>query len=457
MKGPHPGRSVLRLIPVLVALVPFLGQGCRSSGSRAADAGGLSPAQGGGGGFTGLAGTGPVPATGVDAGPLSGPASSVGGAGGPSTSDPRAVGGASAAPTGGTTAVPSACDGSSCVSCGQAGSRCCQGNQCAGNACCYDGFCVGETLTCVGKYGAAAGSGGQCKAGHCSDCGGEGQPCCGSTCEPGRVCEKKVCSACGQPGQPCCGSSQGGDPCAAGAVCLDGDTCYACGGPDQPCCSGERCSSGCCFRGKCLAEGADCTIGTPGTSYGRCEAGRCTCGNLGERCCPLFTLHMEDGCSSHELACAQTSPPTCVRCGVPGPLPSGTPCCPNHTCTGGCCISDTLSLDRICISPGTTCALADPSPGTCSVDATGGATCRLDTSSCGGVNQPCCKLGIGLFCAASGTFCLPVASTSDDAGTSTGTFLCLPCGGKDQPCCTGRCQFPYNVSIDPECYCRETT
>jgi hypothetical protein len=109
-----------------------------------------------------------------------------------------------------------------CANCGQPGAPCCPGSTCAGNGCCYNGSCVAEAQACSSTStgtGGGSGSGGCiCTAGKCANCGGSGQPGCGTTCSHRFTCRSSVCSACGDPGEPCCTGSADSDRCAAGTI-----------------------------------------------------------------------------------------------------------------------------------------------------------------------------------------------------------------------------------------------
>ena len=101
-----------------------------------------------------------------------------------------------------------ACSGSTlCAACGKTGGLCCAGDTCEGSGCCFNGHCLAENAACSNGSGTGGSSGGTCVAGHCTGCGGQDQPCCGTatpSCGPGLLCQSGTCSACGGLGESCC-------------------------------------------------------------------------------------------------------------------------------------------------------------------------------------------------------------------------------------------------------------
>jgi hypothetical protein len=80
--------------------------------------------------------------------------------------------------------------------------------------------------------------------GTCEGCGGEGQPCCGTTCGSGLTCQSGSCTPCGARGQICCTDPTVFPyPCEEPNSCVGG-TCVACGYSGEICCDPASCGTG---------------------------------------------------------------------------------------------------------------------------------------------------------------------------------------------------------------------
>ncbi|MCC7386444.1 MAG: hypothetical protein IT384_31690 [Deltaproteobacteria bacterium] len=151
-----------------------------------------------------------------------------------------------------------------------------------------------------------------CRTG--TQCGGQGQGCCGGACRNGLRCNNNQCgvSTCGSQGQGCCA----GDACDSGLTCRSG-TCGAgdCGAQGQACCSNNSCSS----------PGLACTTGTPAI----CQP----CGAQGQQCCASGNCNSGFTCEAASRTCA----PAQTTCGH-----YEEPCCgadtPEPYCTEGVCV-----------------------------------------------------------------------------------------------------------------------
>jgi hypothetical protein len=393
------------------------------------------------------------------------------------------------------------CDGNSsyslCAACGKPGSACCAGNTCEANGCCFDGRCVAERGACNNGASADGGtSGGTCVAGHCADCGGKNQPCCGSatpTCATGLLCRSGACSTCGGLGETCCPATADTDACVAGAICSPAITgtdglCAKCGSPGESCCAGNTCSSGCCLADHCMADGGDCVFRS--VTYGQCKSGRCGCGNLDEPCCPVVSNRSGSPCKSPDVACtaefdySSTTPGRCVTCGI-----LGNPCCAGSECTDtalecrygnlgsiytcqscgelgqNCCES---VLVPPCKNPAAVCDSFTTYPGLCALCGTAGGPCCVGgvcteantdcfgsrCAKCGTRGAQCCKGNactdgccVSRFAAAYPKTCVSAGAACEASASSSAGPTCAtdgscqepgtpPCGGLGQPCCT---------------------
>jgi hypothetical protein len=201
---------------------------------------------------------------------------------------------------------------------------------------------------------------------------------------------------------PCCDNNM----CEGGLACVN-DTCVGCGGNNQRCCANDMCKDGgCCvtvFQGgaqrECRAAGMMC----PGAG-GACTAGRCAaCGSNGQPCCN------GDRCYDAGQACIGNR---CTACGGVGQA-----ACPGSVCNAGLCVNQMDS----CVAAGTTCGQG---VGMCNAN----GTCGMGMNACGGLNMPCCGIGIG----PTGAFCSQSGTTCTGQG---GNRRCVACGGLGQPCC----------------------
>jgi hypothetical protein len=280
------------------------------------------------------------------------------------------------------------CAGDACPACGLAGLPCCTNSVCSDSAL----YCNPDTFVCV-------------------ECGGPGQPCCSTnpTCSGPWTCWSSVintcgckgdagvggCTQCGGIGQRCCSTGQA---CSSGLSCSSGGAipvCAACGGPGQSCCDGGTCAAGgCCFLNSCVADGEACNITTG--NYGVCSAGSCSCGHLGQPCCPrsdVDPLTSLGNCPDPTTVCQVSGGRAmCVQCGeageqccggVPGNCSAtsacdytnpevfvcetcgvtGNPCCAGNKCNAktDCCESDaTTLLAGRCLAASSGCTNPNP-------------------------------------------------------------------------------------------------
>ena len=298
-----------------------------------------------------------------------------------------------------------------------------------GERVCGDDGCGGACGSC--PEGKACGSDGQCSCtadvglGCCGDavcrvdsCGGMGavvEACpygCGAAaclpCVP--ACEGRACGADG------CGGTCGEAPCAAGAVCVDGQcVCEDLGA--VACCAGdgaalcaldscgaeiatlEACAYG-CDEGACLpcppaCEGRACGPDGCGGICGACsggaqcdeEAGACVCVPAGATCCGEARCALDscgevgDEIEPCSWGCAQGAclpcPPTCggKACGPDGCGGSCGACGPGLSCSvAGQCLACLPACDGKSCGP-------DGCGGTCGSCAAP-SECRLETGTC---------------------------------------------------------------------------
>ena len=192
------------------------------------------------------------------------------------------------------------CISGTCVTCGNAGTPCCEGNIC------------NELSLNLRFVTAACNENGLCE----ESCGARGLPCCTEESEDasfydyerggvvddgcgGRSrsqCSAGVCTGCGNPGEPCC--TLLGGCFAISSECDEATgTCSAqtCGSLGLPCCDdrpfecesftreGLRCISGMCKASdsSCGFAGGPCCTDSP-SGVGTCEVGRCNDDNTCE-------------------------------------------------------------------------------------------------------------------------------------------------------------------------------
>lgn len=310
-----------------------------------------------------------------------------------------------------------------CVSCGNPGESCCGGKTCQDGACCLKGGCLPPGSMC----GSTRQFQGMCSGGRCAFCGGLGQACCGfgATSETGScldertVCGgeagKRTCVPCGEVDQPCCEGERDNLPtsgCVTELVCHSGQ-CRKCDAPGKPrCCQNGACQGGeCCVDEICVAEGESCHgrgIVSENTS-GVCMASKCECGSPGQPCCGLRCNDPGNICNAN----SPTEPMTCQPCGQPGGR-----CCPDNSCTGGCCVHNETGIPK-CIGKGDSCGAK---LGRC-----GGSS---DCGGCGGIGQPCCEKEGVVSCSAPMSTCRVASKTCEICG-SDGQSCCFPPGFDD--------------------------
>jgi hypothetical protein len=203
------------------------------------------------------------------------------------------------------------CMGATLVSCGDAGSPCCESQTCGDPGACCAGFtCVANGASCDGndvntptctltQFGVC--SNGSCGASP-SGCGGLEEQCCGGE-------NSEYCTT---PGTTCIPTISGPSQVSR---------CELCGGIGQPCCDGNLCDNGGCCDGRfdlCVAQGDECATGT-------CSAGSCGgCGGLGQPACASGNLVSVFYCTAPFVIPdpGNSSAPTCIACGG-----VGLPCC----------------------------------------------------------------------------------------------------------------------------------
>ena len=88
-----------------------------------------------------------------------------------------------------------------CVDCGGEGEACCANSRCDGDGCCVGGVCVTNGTSCGDGLGT-------CTDGVCANCGAaEGDPCCEGSCGPDLGCNDSGICVCGGEGEVCCGTT----------------------------------------------------------------------------------------------------------------------------------------------------------------------------------------------------------------------------------------------------------
>jgi sulfatase modifying factor 1 len=273
--------------------------------------------------------------------------------------------------------------------------------------------------TGCGEARACDGSGG------CTPCGGELQPCCGTTCIEGLSCMVDgTCRTCEEGGDclvdgeacmvgslHCAATATCDDPtprdrgvtCGNAQACDGSGSCVACGADGEACCAGG-CDDGLhCYdeTNTCFAceLGAECAPDNP------CRLGLTRCAD-GKATCDAYVDAPRGQACGEGKACDGSA--VCQDCGG-----AGQPCC-DATCDAGLVCSATgktctaCNEDAACLSPN------GCRSGTTVCDEEGAAQCRQDED-------------------------VARAESCGDGKSCDGEGNCVACGHPGEPCCGDSC------------------
>lgn len=337
-----------------------------------------------------------------------------------------------------------------------------------GGACTQNSDCAGSTNNCINNLcifidgsitvGAVCYNDAECRTGVCQEgicsCWADAQcntatEFCGQTSGQTNCAWNTSRSATCLPKASSCECCLQNSNCATGLTCRSGH-CVAAASANNgdACCAGAQCKSGLCCGGICQATKV-AAVGDSCCSSAQCVSGFCSVTSA----TPVCRCRTDSHCPASQYCDFRANGTGCVADkAICGTCSRNTQCAAPAVCTGGRCMSTTITMGNL----GNQCCLdRQCTSGSCSVGlASNVCQCRVGAANGGGCNPTtefCLQGASGSVntCVARVAAC---TSTSCDSCACTANYQCAIVSGSPAPVCYGgRCLIPNSVAFGAAC------